>query len=57
MPGLKLPKGCVLISKATRPDYKSVSADTSKYILARITATNAAGSTIFYSDSTSKVVR
>ena len=57
MPGPKLPKGCVLISKATRPDYTPVSADNSKYILARITATNAASSTILYSDSTSKVVK
>jgi hypothetical protein len=57
MPGPKLSKGCVLISKATRPDYTPVSADNSKYVLARITATNAAGSTILYSDSTSKVVK
>jgi hypothetical protein len=56
MPGVKLAKGCVAISKATAKTYKLVSSDKSKYILARITATNPTGSTILYTDSTGKVL-
>ena len=52
-----LPKGCSPVSKAVSNSYTLTSADLSKYILARITATNGTGSTVLVSDSTSKVVK
>lgn len=52
-----LPKGCVAVAKATAARYKLVVADQGKYLLAKSTYTNAVGTKVLFSDSTSAVTK
>jgi hypothetical protein len=49
------PAGCTLIGGAESRTYRLVAADRTKFVLVKITGTNAGGSTVIYTNSTRAV--
>jgi hypothetical protein len=53
--GEGIPSGCSAIGGATSRTYRLVAADRTKFVLVKITGTNAGGSTVIYTNSTRAV--
>jgi len=53
--GEGIPSGCSAIDGATSRTYRLVAADRTKFVLVKITGTNAGGSTVIYTNSTRAV--